>query len=173
MSTIKIRRNTAAGAAASNPILAEGELGYETDTGRGKMGDGTTRWNALPYLDRHALNEATAKANAAEANAKNEATAKANAAETAAKDASVPRALIDAKGDLIVGTANDTAGRLPAPTVGQELIGDPNDARGVRWRDQPILARNLLKRNPRANSLTGWSGAFSNLSLTADGTGIV
>lgn len=49
MTTIRIRRNTAADAAASNPILAEGELGLETDTGKIKGGDGTTAWNDLPY----------------------------------------------------------------------------------------------------------------------------
>lgn len=33
-----------------NPILAEGEPGYEIDTGRFKMGDGFTPWNGLPYF---------------------------------------------------------------------------------------------------------------------------
>ena len=47
--TIKIRRNTAAGAAASNPVLAVGEMGLETDTNRFKFGDGSTAWNSLPY----------------------------------------------------------------------------------------------------------------------------
>lgn len=46
---IQLRRNTAAGAAASNPTLAQGEPGLETDTGYVKIGDGTTPWNSLPY----------------------------------------------------------------------------------------------------------------------------
>jgi hypothetical protein len=50
MTTIKIRRDTAANWQANNPVLAEGEFGYETDTGRLKIGDGTTAWNSLPYL---------------------------------------------------------------------------------------------------------------------------
>jgi Major tropism determinant N-terminal domain len=46
---IQVRRNTAAGAAASNPTLAQGEPGLETDTGYVKIGDGATSWNRLPY----------------------------------------------------------------------------------------------------------------------------
>lgn len=46
---IQWRRNTAAAAAASNPTLAEGEVGYETDTRKCKVGDGTTAWNSLEY----------------------------------------------------------------------------------------------------------------------------
>lgn len=43
------RRATAANAAASNPILYDGERGYETDTGKWKTGDGVTHWVDLPY----------------------------------------------------------------------------------------------------------------------------
>jgi hypothetical protein len=32
-----------------NPILAEGEPGYETDTGKFKVGDGSSHWTTLPY----------------------------------------------------------------------------------------------------------------------------
>ena len=33
-----------------NPILARGELGFETDTGSLKVGDGSTHWNNLAYI---------------------------------------------------------------------------------------------------------------------------
>lgn len=46
---IQLRRGTAAQATSINPILAEGELGVELDTGRFKLGDGVTTWNSLPY----------------------------------------------------------------------------------------------------------------------------
>lgn len=46
---IQPRRNTEAGAAESNPVLAVGERGFETDTRRWKTGDGSTNWNDLPY----------------------------------------------------------------------------------------------------------------------------
>ena len=47
---IRLRRGTAAGWASSNPILAVGELGYESDTGKAKVGDGSTDWNTLAYF---------------------------------------------------------------------------------------------------------------------------
>lgn len=46
---ILIRRDTAANWTATNPTLAAGELGGETDTGKVKLGNGSTAWNSLPY----------------------------------------------------------------------------------------------------------------------------
>jgi hypothetical protein len=46
---VRFRRGTAAAWTAANPILAAGELGFETDTGLSKLGDGTTAWTSLPY----------------------------------------------------------------------------------------------------------------------------
>jgi len=44
----QMRRNTSAGAAASNPILAAGEPGFETDTNVFRIGDGVTNYKDLP-----------------------------------------------------------------------------------------------------------------------------
>jgi hypothetical protein len=46
---IKLRRDTAANWTTEDPILAEGEPGLETDTGRIKYGDGITAWVSLDY----------------------------------------------------------------------------------------------------------------------------
>lgn len=46
---IQLRRGTAAQWTASNPILAAGEMGLETDTTFFKVGDGITNWNSLSY----------------------------------------------------------------------------------------------------------------------------
>ena len=46
----QMRRNTSAGAAASNPILAAGEPGFETDTGKLKIGDGSRSWENLRWF---------------------------------------------------------------------------------------------------------------------------
>lgn len=43
------RRDTAANWTSANPTLLAGELGYETDTGKWKVGDGSTAWTALGY----------------------------------------------------------------------------------------------------------------------------
>jgi hypothetical protein len=45
---IKLRGDTAANLAASNPLLGAREIALETDTGFGKFGDGVRRWNAIP-----------------------------------------------------------------------------------------------------------------------------
>ena len=47
---IKFRRDTAANFTSSNPTLAAAEPGYETDTGKVKIGDGSTAWTSLAYL---------------------------------------------------------------------------------------------------------------------------
>lgn len=49
--TVQLRRDTAANWTANNPTLLAGELGFETDTKRAKLGDGTTAWNSLAYID--------------------------------------------------------------------------------------------------------------------------
>jgi len=46
---IRLRRGTAAEWTSANPVLAAGEAGVETDTGKMKVGDGSTAWNALGY----------------------------------------------------------------------------------------------------------------------------
>lgn len=45
----------------------------------------------------------------------------------------IPSSLIDAKGDLIVGTADNTVTRLPASTNGHVLTLDSTAAAGVKW----------------------------------------
>jgi hypothetical protein len=46
---ILFRRDSAANWTAQNPVLLDGEPGYETDTRKMKVGNGVTAWNALPY----------------------------------------------------------------------------------------------------------------------------
>lgn len=46
---IQLRRDTAANWASTNPVLGQGEPGFETDTGGFKIGDGTTNWNSLAH----------------------------------------------------------------------------------------------------------------------------
>lgn len=50
---IRHRRDTGANWTAANPVLADGELGIESDASslRGKIGDGTTAWASLPYTE--------------------------------------------------------------------------------------------------------------------------
>jgi hypothetical protein len=46
---IQLRRGTAAQWVTANPTLAAGETGFETDTGKFKLGNGSQSWTALKY----------------------------------------------------------------------------------------------------------------------------
>jgi hypothetical protein len=46
---IQLRRDTAANWTSTNPTLASGEMGFETDTGLFKIGTGATAWTSLSY----------------------------------------------------------------------------------------------------------------------------
>ena len=46
---IQFRRDTEANWGTNNPTLSQGEMGLETDTGKFKVGDGTTLWSSLAY----------------------------------------------------------------------------------------------------------------------------
>ena len=47
---IQIRRDTASNWTSANPTLASGELGFETDTDKIKIGDASTAWTSLGYV---------------------------------------------------------------------------------------------------------------------------
>lgn len=50
MTHIEQRAGTAAQWTSTNPVLNLNEFGWETNTNKGKIGDGVTAWNALPYF---------------------------------------------------------------------------------------------------------------------------
>lgn len=47
---ILLRRDTASNWTSEDPTLSSGEIGYETTTGRFKIGDGSTAWTSLSYF---------------------------------------------------------------------------------------------------------------------------
>lgn len=104
-SAIKFRRGAAAVWTALNPTLAAGEPGFESDTGKVKIGDGSTAWTSLGYQ----LDAATAVSTY------------------------VPKSLVDAKGDLLSASAADTPARLAVGTAGQALIADSAETTGLKW----------------------------------------
>lgn len=57
---IQLRRDTAADWTSTNPILADGEMGVETDTEQFKFGDGVTAWASLPYASSSVAVDTTA-----------------------------------------------------------------------------------------------------------------
>jgi hypothetical protein len=48
---IQVRRGTASQWTSTNPTLAAGEFGFETDTNKLKCGNGATAWNSLAYIN--------------------------------------------------------------------------------------------------------------------------
>lgn len=51
---IQVRRGTASDWALSNPVLAQGEIGFVVDENKFKVGNGTSNWSSLPYLQADA-----------------------------------------------------------------------------------------------------------------------
>lgn len=48
---IQLRRDTAANWTSVNPVLANGEMGIETDTLKVKIGNGSATWSVRPYVN--------------------------------------------------------------------------------------------------------------------------
>lgn len=47
---IQLKRDTAANWTSANPVLAAGQPGFESDTNKFKIGDGSTAWASLSYI---------------------------------------------------------------------------------------------------------------------------
>ena len=56
---IQVRRDTASNWTSANPTLLSGEIGYETDTQKIKIGDASTAWTSLAYTTLGALGYAS------------------------------------------------------------------------------------------------------------------
>ena len=54
---VQLRRDIAANWTSGNPVLKSGEIGYETDTGKLKIGDNSTYWESLAYFASSAVND--------------------------------------------------------------------------------------------------------------------
>lgn len=50
---IQYRKDTSTNWTSNNPTLLEGEVGFESDTGLSKIGNGLTAWNSLLYQARN------------------------------------------------------------------------------------------------------------------------
>lgn len=82
-------------------------------------------------------------------------------------DEIILKSLIDAKGDLIAGTANDTPARLPVGTDGDVLTADSGATTGVSWQTPPLPSAFTAKGDLLAG--TG-PGTYAVLPVGAPGS---
>lgn len=88
--------------------------------------------------------------------------------------APIPASIIDAKGDLIAGTAADTASRLAVGTDGYLLSADSSTATGLKWVASPT-DENWTLLNAGGTALTGATTitvnitAYNKLWIRVDG----
>lgn len=135
---IQFRRGTSTQWSQANPILAAGELGYETDGKTIKFGDGQNRWNNLPVAAAGDIMKVKAGAGlkyGASTTGYGTSAAGDSGDVYLEIDSSVvlSSTVMDAKGDLLVGTGADTYTILPVGTTGQTLVADPATSSGVKW----------------------------------------
>lgn len=107
---IQVRRDTAANWTASNPVLAVGEPGLETDTGKVKYGDGVRNWATLPYSSGATLASAPPPAVGAAAVGVGTSAARADHSHDLPSDLSVSK--VTASGDVTVGGSLAVGGNL-------------------------------------------------------------
>lgn len=93
------------------------------------------------------------------------------AALTAADTGAIPASLIDAKGDVIVGTAADTAARLAVGADGQVLTADSGEAGGVKWAAAAVPPHKTTHATGGSDALT--AADISALSDSGGGKDVV
>jgi hypothetical protein len=144
---IQFRRGTAAAWTAADTVLAEGELGLETDTALFKIGDGTTAWTSLGYggfdgtatLTQIGISSGT-DIGAALADADEIAVYDDSASSNKKADVSRIKtyvfSAVDAKGDLLAGTAADTVARVAVGSNNTVLMADSAQAAGLKYASE-------------------------------------
>ena len=129
------RRGTAAQWTAANPVLAAGEIGFETDTSRFKMGNGTSTWSVLTYF-----------ANAAEL------TALLDGAPEALNTLNELAAAIGDDASFFTTVASDIA--LKAPLASPELTGVPTAPTAIAATNSTQIATTAFVQT-KINNLVG------------------
>ena len=129
------RRGTAAQWTAANPVLAAGEIGFETDTSRFKMGNGTSTWSVLTYF-----------ANAAEL------TALLDGAPEALNTLNELAAAIGDDASFFTTVASDLA--LKAPLASPELTGVPTAPTAIAATNSTQIATTAFVQT-KINNLVG------------------
>lgn len=126
----RVRRRTAAEWTSINEILLDSEIGLESDTGLGKIGDGVTAWNSLLYT---IVGKVDLTGLADNKVLKWDAT---NSKWIVADASATP---LTTKGDIYTRSATADA-RLPIASNGKVLVADSAQPLGLKWDYAPALA---------------------------------
>lgn len=189
---IQVRRGTAAQWTSAATVLASGEIGFETDTGKFKIGDGSTAWASLSYFQNaggfvlQSLADAKGDLIAATAadtwarlavGSNNQALVADSAQSTGVKWASSIHSLLSAKGGLVTASAANTPAYLAVGTNGHVLTADSAQANGVKWAAAAggsgaveLISRQVVGVGGAASiSFTSISGSYESLHLIVMG----
>ena len=49
-SKLLVRRDSSSNWTTNNPVLSQGEIGYDTNEGKIKVGNGSSNWSSLPFF---------------------------------------------------------------------------------------------------------------------------
>ena len=150
----KQRTDTAANWTANNPTLLSGELGFESDTGKAKLGDGSTAWTSLGYLGlidsngEYSLSQLLLPLGSASAPSltftgdENTGIYSPGADQVAISTNGTQRATIDNTGRLLVGTASALDTVLITPNIQSAAAGNSAGFGAFRYSDNtpgPII----------------------------------
>jgi hypothetical protein len=165
---MQTRRGTASAWTSANPVLAEGEWGYETDTKLAKCGNGSTAWNSLDYrtlpiqtsnsgkfLTTNGTTPSWAVVDAFPSQTSNSGKFLTTNGTATSWAAAVAPADYTAKGVILVATGAGAYTAQSVGTNGQVLTANSAQADGVEWTTLDALP-----------SQTGNSGKY----LTTNGS---
>ena len=164
MALIQVRRDTAAAWTAANTTLASGEIGYETNTGKFKIGDGSA-WSDLVYAAPKAYSDLTGTPNLTVYLTTANATATyLPAANFTYANLTGPQNLQDT--ELIRAKIRDYSETVSSPTISSGTLTLNLETSNIFTVSLNAAITTLTISNPPAS---GSGGSFT-LILTADGT---
>lgn len=166
-------QTSAAGSASAASGSASAASGSASAASGSASAASTSATNAATSASAAAssASSATTKAGEAATSAANAATSASNAAATLANAAL--KTTVDAKGDLLAGTANDTLSRLAVGPNGALLMGNSNATTGLAYQSPIPLITNLVTNGDFSGGMTGWSGTTNAGFAVAAGAGSI